>query len=432
MPNELRSLAVVSVFTRHTSDFPHKNDRYYKGKGCRCRKSLYINEDGKDRRISARTRSWEQAEKAAQAEREKRDPALIELRKSLEAKAAKKAAEEAADAAEMADAITIERALKLWTAGFKDQSLSTAKTYRIVVRKISSWALLEGIVSLRDVTPAQLDQWRSEWSLKAIRKEDRMGPTTQNQFVKRVKAFFRWAYEIEHIGRDPAKALKSIVTKPEQTMPLTQKQFDLVMAAVDRYDADQRRAEDQFGTELRALCLTMRWTGLRLPDVLMLPRTALTGNSLSLTVLKSKADAQPVLPDQAVAALKAIQPRRGVAPNYFFWSGQSTHITLGKKWAARIKRLNRYLALIDDHGQPMQFHSHMLRDTFAVELLLADVPIETVSKLLTHKSIRVTELHYAPWVKSRQRQLRDKAIDALQKMGATFSAQFNAKSIDHG
>ena len=125
MPNELRSLAVVSVFTRHTSDCPHKNDRYYKGKGCRCRKSLYINEDGKDRRISAKTRSWEQAEKAAQAEREKRAPALIELRKSLEARAAKKAAEEAADAAEMADAITLEKALKLWTAGFKARPLST-------------------------------------------------------------------------------------------------------------------------------------------------------------------------------------------------------------------------------------------------------------------------------------------------------------------
>ena len=194
------------------------------------------------------------------------------------------------------------------------------------------------------------------------------------------------------------------------------------MEAVDRYDADQKRAEDRFGTELRALCLTMRWTGLRITDVLMLPRTALTGNSLSLTVLKTKADAQPVLPDQAIAALKAIKPRRGVDPNYFFWSGQSKHITLGKNWAARIKRLNRYLALIDDHGHPMQFHSHTLRDTFAVELLLADVPIETVNKLLTHKSKRVTELHYAPWVKSRQRQLRDKAIDALQKMGATFSA----------
>jgi hypothetical protein len=151
----------------------------------------------------------------------------------------------------------------------------------------------------------------------------------------------------------------------------------------------------------------------------MLPRTALTGNSLSLTVLKTIADAQPVLPDQAVAALKAIQPRRSVDPDYFFWSGQSNHITLGKKWAARIKRLNRYLALIDDHGKPMQFHSHTLRDTVAVELLLADVPIETVSKLLTHKSIRVTELHYAPWVKSRQRQLRDKAIDAPEKMSVS-------------
>jgi hypothetical protein len=87
------------------------------------------------------------------------------------------------------------------------------------------------------------------------------------------------------------------------------------MEAVDRYDADQKRAEDRFGTELRALCLTMRWTGLRITDVLMLPRTALTGNSLSLTVLKTKADAQPVLPDQAIAALKAIKPRRGVDPN---------------------------------------------------------------------------------------------------------------------
>ena len=57
MSNELSSLAIVSVLTRHTSDCPHKNDRYYKGKGYRCRKSLYINENGKDRRISAKTRS---------------------------------------------------------------------------------------------------------------------------------------------------------------------------------------------------------------------------------------------------------------------------------------------------------------------------------------------------------------------------------------
>ena len=47
----------------------------------------------------------------------------------------------------------------------------------------------------------------------------------------------------------------------------------------------------------------------------------------------------------------------------------------------------------------------MFRDTFAVELLLAGVPIDQVSALLGHRSVRMTEKHYLPWVKARQRQL---------------------------
>jgi integrase/recombinase XerD len=47
----------------------------------------------------------------------------------------------------------------------------------------------------------------------------------------------------------------------------------------------------------------------------------------------------------------------------------------------------------------------MLRDTFAVELLLAGVPIDQVSLLLGHSSVKVTEKHYAPFVKARQEQL---------------------------
>src|SRR5262249_26210999 len=42
------------------------------------------------------------------------------------------------------------------------------------------------------------------------------------------------------------------------------------------------------------------------------------------------------------------------------------------------------------------------RFTFAVELLLADVPLDQVSILLGYSSIKATERHYAPWVKSRQ------------------------------
>ena len=50
-------------------------------------------------------------------------------------------------------------------------------------------------------------------------------------------------------------------------------------------------------------------------------------------------------------------------------------------------------------------HAHRFRDTFAVELLLAGVPLERVSVLLGHQSVKVTEKHYAPWGKARQEQL---------------------------
>jgi integrase len=46
-----------------------------------------------------------------------------------------------------------------------------------------------------------------------------------------------------------------------------------------------------------------------------------------------------------------------------------------------------------------------LRDTFAVDLLEKGVPLEEVSKLLGHESIKTTERHYSKWMKGRQDRL---------------------------
>ena len=47
-------------------------------------------------------------------------------------------------------------------------------------------------------------------------------------------------------------------------------------------------------------------------------------------------------------------------------------------------------------------HAHRFRDTFAVELLVNGTSIENVQAFLGHASVRVTERHYAPWVRARQ------------------------------
>src|SRR5579864_6355843 len=60
-------------------------------------------------------------------------------------------------------------------------------------------------------------------------------------------------------------------------------------------------------------------------------------------------------------------------------------------------------------------------DTFAVELLLAGVPIAQVSLLLGHSSVKVTEKHYAPFVKARQEQLAQSARKAWENNEETPS-----------
>lgn len=92
-------------------------------------------------------------------------------------------------------------------------------------------------------------------------------------------------------------------------------------------------------------------------------------------------------------ALEAIAGKR-----YFFWTGSSKPKTAITDWQEKLARL---CALTKVEAG----HAHRFRDTFATELLLAGVPLERVSILLGHSSIRITERHYAPWVRARQEQL---------------------------
>jgi integrase/recombinase XerD len=57
--------------------------------------------------------------------------------------------------------------------------------------------------------------------------------------------------------------------------------------------------------------------------------------------------------------------------------------TVASNWRRSLRKLFTLAGIQDGHP-------HRFRDTFAVGLLLAGVPMERVSVLLGHKSIRVT------------------------------------------
>lgn len=84
-----------------------------------------------------------------------------------------------------------------------------------------------------------------------------------------------------------------------------------------------------------------------------------------------------------------------------------------RSWQTRLRKLFK-LANVPNG------HPHRFCDTFAVELLLAGVPIERVSILLGHQSVRITEKHYAPWARSRQEQLEADLANAWSPIRSFF------------
>jgi site-specific recombinase XerD len=410
----------ISVFTRHSGECPRSDEPQWRR--CKCRKSLYIREGGRTVYVSAKTRSWDEAERFAQAERDKRDPVQMQLQKIEEAEMAK--AEASA-----AKLVPLKGALEQWIDGMKKPGETSVNAYRSTARRILRWAEREGIVNVNDVIPSALDTWRGSWKPDAEDNANKLALTTQAALLTRVKAFFKWATGMNYIERNPTLILKAITPNDSATQPLTPKQFDQLLAATYKFDKDSHKAAARVGQHLRAIFLVQRWTGLRVGDVLMLPKAALKANRLT-AMIRKKRNRKPdkctivrVLPDDVVRALNELPLRKEEHVDYFFWSRSCSETVNTNKWLRKIDRLNDYLSLKSETGKPMAFRSHMLRDTYAVQMLLAGVSMEKVSALLTHESVLMTERYYAKWTKARKEQLEDESIAAMRKMGARVTTR---------
>jgi len=417
------STTTIKVIVRHSKackdEYPGLGQDY---KDCECRKSLYIYENGKDRIISARTRSWQKAEEFAQQQRDERDPIKQRLKELEHVILASRAALTTAQAA---TTMTIEEATDLWrsTKAKEVSAESTARTHKAVVKRIRGWAQASNIRSVAEMTRVSLDKWRGEWGPNAIESYSRMDSTTQSKFQGYLKHFFDYAVDLGCIEKNPVAKWKGIPEACQPAQPLTPEQFNDLLAAIQPFCASEPGYVRAMAAEFRALFLLQRWAGLRILDALVLPRSGLIGNRISLTTIKTGAVINGrVLPDYVAEELAALsRERKGFKKAYFFWREGIAQASLTSVWTKSIMRMNAFLHLIDDREEPMLFHSHMLRDTCAVELLLRGVLLDQVSKFLTHESTRVTEKHYTPWVSRRLEKLEIDYVAAMRASGVTVS-----------
>lgn len=391
-----RKVPKVYVKSRHTPDCKYSGSP--KKLGCACPKQLIWTQNGKEYRVSAETADREVAESKARKKEQE--------------------FERVANLTPEQIAAEIAQSERKTIAGVRDDFLAAKKAEGVSQKHIDSKigvlldALVQhcaelGIIAIADVTLPLLENWRNSWefSRETARKKQQI-----------LKSFFEYALHRDYVTKNPAKGLgriKGVDRKP--TLPLDDAQFAQLLAAIPKLNG---QTTDDTRAKLRGIMLLQRWTGLAIKDAVLFERKRLVKDSHGFyqVFLYRAKTGNPVYCVLGADIAKELLAIPNSSERYMFVS----HVPSDERelesliawWASRSRRVGDLAQLKDEHGDPMAFGTHQLRDTFAVWCLNEGFGLEEVAALLGDSPQVVAE-HYAPWVKSRQDVLTKKMRAAL-------------------
>jgi integrase len=102
--------------------------------------------------------------------------------------------------------------------------------------------------------------------------------------------------------------------------------------------------------------------------------------------------------NQAAESVLSVLP---MSEAYFFWSGDGRPETAVRVWSRSLEHVYD-AAKLERNGKKLRAYTHMLRHKFAIEMLSAGAPLEDVSLLLAHHSIKIIERYYLKFDQRRQ------------------------------
>jgi integrase/recombinase XerD len=280
-----------------------------------------------------------------------------------------------------AEVPTIVEAVEKFMADAVAQNLSaeTIRKYQnLLERRFLSWCNEKGYSQLKQLSVEALRSFRRTW---------KDGPLYATKNLERLRAFFRYCQKDDWIKKNPAVEVKAPQLNDDPTLPFTDEEMKRILGACNQYPGNKDR--------IKAFVLVMRYSGLRIGDTIALTKNRLNGDKLRLRTEKTGTDVFVPLPPIATEALRTLETH---SSGRYFSTGNAKPQTARANWSRYLDKLFE-LAEIDGG------HSHRFRDTFAVSLLEQGVAMETVSMLLGHSGVKITEKHYKPWVKSLQDKL---------------------------
>jgi site-specific recombinase XerD len=219
---------------------------------------------------------------------------------------------------------------------------------------------------------------------------------TAHKYIKNLKKIMNMSVGLDWISHNPFNQFKCSYTSPEREI-LNQDELNIIMAkqfSVERMN------------EVRDVFIFCCYTGFAYTDVYQFEQDAVTiglDSEYWLSTNRQKTgtkESVPLLP----VALEIIEKYR--ENEYCIKYNKLLPVNSNQRYNAYLKEL------ADLCGIKKHLTSHIARHTFATTVTLANgVPIETVSSMLGHNSIRTTQI-YAKVVEHKvsedMKQLRSK------------------------
>jgi integrase/recombinase XerD len=233
-----------------------------------------------------------------------------------------------------------------------------------------------------------------------------LAPTSRARKLSAIRQFFRFLLAEGLRADDPSSAIDS----PKLPRPLPKilslsEVATLLATAQAACDEAEDGAAKRRALRLYALLEMLYATGLRVSELISLPRNVLAGDDRVLTI-KGKGGRERLVPlnDAArqalaahLAAVNAYEKERGSISPWLFPSG-TQHLTR-QRFGQGLKAL-----AVEAGIEPERVSPHVLRHAFASHLLERGADLRTVQQLLGHADISTTQI-YTHVIEERLRRL---------------------------
>ncbi len=183
--------------------------------------------------------------------------------------------------------VTIADAIARFLSECKARNLSdaTISKYRVLLEKqLTPFVDKKAIGHLDEFTIELLREFRLHW---------KDAPLAASKKSERLRAFFRFSHDSGYIKLNPAIHLRLPKVKPSEKQPFDEAEVEKILWACDVYDTRGTYGEGN-RHRLRAFVLVLRYTGLRIRDVVTLKRSAVKDGRIF--VRTQKAGTQVLVP----------------------------------------------------------------------------------------------------------------------------------------